>query len=419
MRARHTLLLAALLAIFSVSCRVRPGGSSNLATSPHTGYTLAVDPAPGAHYDHPVKLSQQQVLRALESTGRIKMAEDARFFAPHVAKALATLTPEQSLALHADDTVVTFYVSNQELHFVERFDGTEVGRGSYPMRTTTALAMPNSPTGAAAPAAAVAQPLAAAPQQGVPRIWTIAVGVSRYQENSISLKYAARDAVAVDSFFGSQSKPNVPQERRTLLTDEKASREAILTAITTVAKRSAPEDLIVIFLAMHGLPDAGGDLYFLAHDTMPNRLVGTGLPQRDIQYSLEKAQAKRVVLLIDACHAGAVGMGRGLGQSRGLELAETNRLLDRLSATRPGIAVLTASSASESSYESQKWGGHGAFSHYLLKGLTGGADSNADGFVTIRELYDFTYSHVSRDTSGNQHPELKGQFDNAMPLSTP
>lgn len=411
----RVILLVALFAFTLLAC----GGArtSGIATSPHTGYSLGIASSSGSQYDHPIVLSEQQVLRALESTGRIKMAEDARFFAPHVAKALAEMTPQQHLVLNADDTNVTFFVQNDELHFIELYGSTEVGRGSYPVRTQAAVGIPTGP--APAGLATATAPTAAGPQKGVPRIWTIAVGVSRYQEKSISLKYADQDAIAFDDFFGAQSKPKVPDERRTLLTNEKASREAILTAITTVAKRSAPEDLIVIFMAMHGLPDAGGDLYFLAHDTMPNRLVGTGLPQRDIQYSLERAQAKRVVLMIDACHAGAVGLGHGLGQSRGLELAETNRLLDRLSKTRPGIAVLTASSASESSFESEKWGGHGAFSHYLLKGLVGGADGNADGYVTIRELYDFTYSNVSKDTGGNQHPELKGQFDNAMPLSTP
>jgi hypothetical protein len=57
---------------------------------------------------------------------------------------------------------------------------------------------------------------------------------------------------------------------------------------------------------MHGLPDSGGDLYFLAHDTDPNQLVGTGLPQRDVEYALGNAQATRIVMLMDACHAGQV-----------------------------------------------------------------------------------------------------------------
>ena len=35
----------------------------------------------------------------------------------------------------------------------------------------------------------------------------------------------------------------------------------------------------------------------------------------------------------------------------------------------------------------------------------------------MSELYDFVYSHVKDETSGEQHPELKGKFDNDMPIA--
>ena len=252
---------------------------------------------------------------------------------------------------------------------------------------------------------------------GVPRIWTLAIGVSRYKDTALSLRYADRDAIAIDAFFASAAGGAVPKERRALLVNEQATRAAVLTALTNTAKRTAPDDLLVLFLAAHGLPDGAGDLYFLSHDADVKQLVGTGLPQRDLEYALAKASARRVVLLLDACHAGAAGAS-GVAGKRGLELAETNRLLGRLAETRPGTAVLTAATASESSLEDSKWGGgHGAFSHYTLLGLGGDADRNQDRFVTVRELYDFVYRKVSEDTEGQQHPELKGTFDNAMPLA--
>ena len=95
--------------------------------------------------------------------------------------------------------------------------------------------------------------------------------------------------------------------------------------------------MIVIFLAMHGLPDAGGDLYYLSHDTDPKALVGTGLPQRDIEYAISRAPARRVVLLADACHAGAAGFG-GFQGKRGAAMAETNRLVGELAESKPGTA---------------------------------------------------------------------------------
>ena len=58
------------------------------------------------------------------------------------------------------------------------------------------------------------------------------------------------------------------------------------------------------------------------------------------------------------------------------------------------------------------------FTHYLIEGMKGAADADADAVVSIRELYDYLYTSVSEDTKGEQHPELKGNFDNQMPLAT-
>lgn len=249
---------------------------------------------------------------------------------------------------------------------------------------------------------------------GVPRSWLVAIGISRYRRPAISLRYAARDAKAVHDFFSSAAGGSIPRERRVLLTDDAATRSAVLDALTNTARRTAPEDLLIVYLALHGLPDAGGDLYLLTHDTDPNRLIGTGLAQRDVEYGLSKAGAKRIVLLADACHSGAVGLAKP--GKRGLVLAETNRLIRQLADTRPGTALLTASSASEFSFEGDQWD-HGVFTFHLLEGLRGKGDANGDRLVTVRELFDFVYREVSEATGGKQHPEIKGTFDNALPLS--
>jgi TPR repeat protein len=276
--------------------------------------------------------------------------------------------------------------------------GGERSRGA----TTAGSAKPKSETAASA---------------GVPRIWVLAVGVSNYKTEGLALEFADRDASAIDAFFAGDEGGRVPDDRRMLLVNEGATRAAVLTALTGLSRRTAPDDMIIIFLAMHGMPDPGGDLYYLSHDTDPKALVGTGLPQRDIEYAISRAPARRVVLLADACHAGAAGFD-GFRGRRSASLAETNRLVGQLAESKPGTAVLTASSATEASAEGKKWGGgHGVFTHHLLAGLSGDADEDGDRYVTIRELFDFTYRHVSKDTGGDQHPELKGRFDNAMPLA--
>ena len=68
--------------------------------------------------------------------------------------------------------------------------------------------------------------------------------------------------------------------------------------------------------------------------------------------------------------------------------------------------------------EGERWGGgHGVFTWYLVEGLRKYGDLDGDQRVTIDELYDFVESKVRSDTEGQQHPELKGYFDNHLVLS--
>ena len=90
-------------------------------------------------------------------------------------------------------------------------------------------------------------------------------------------------------------------------------------------------------------------------------------------------------------------------------------LIAMLSSASDGVAVLSASSANEMSFEDEKWNG-GAFTYYLLGGLNGRADRNQDQIVTLRELFDYVYEKVPQATEGQQHPELKGDFSNNLPL---
>ena len=72
-----------------------------------------------------------------------------------------------------------------------------------------------------------------------------------------------------------------------------------------------------------------------------------------------------------------------------------------------GHAFLTSSSADEVSQESDSIGGS-FFTHYLVSGLRGAADTTRDGRVTLNEIYQHTYSETlarTEDTLGGpQHP---------------
>lgn len=249
----------------------------------------------------------------------------------------------------------------------------------------------------------------------VPSAWLLSVGVSRYKNEGLSLRYAAADATSIDELFASEEGGSVPQTRRWLLRDEEATRENIITALERIAALADERDMIVVFMAMHASAGPDEKLYFYAHDTKPSSLRATGLSDDVVMTTIEGSRAGRLVMLLDACHAGAFDQASAGGE-RGIQALETNSRLEGLGRRRSSKkkAVLTAASASEVAKEDEVWNGHGVFTHYLLRGLRGEADAletddgNGDGIVTVQELFTFTYRRVKKDRNNEQHPTVTG-----------
>ncbi|GAA3004688.1 caspase family protein [Actinokineospora diospyrosa] len=163
----------------------------------------------------------------------------------------------------------------------------------------------------------------------------------------------------------------------------------------------APDDLLLLYFSGHGVKDASGDLYFATTGTKLNRLGATAVAGDFVQRLMNRTRARRVVLLLDCCYAGA--FGRGMVARAGTSVALDEQFQGR------GRAVLTASSAMEYAFEGQELtdtaaGGPSVFTSALVEGLrTGDADRDQDGMVGLDELYEYVYDRV-RAATPNQTP---------------
>jgi len=255
----------------------------------------------------------------------------------------------------------------------------------------------------------------------LPKIYAVVIGVSQYQQPELNLQFADDDAKLYYDFLKSPQGGALPDDRITLLLNEKATRANIIKALNTQFKNSFDDDLVIVYIASHGMPSAETDkLYFLGADTDKHNLEGTGIAQTDIIDAIRKCRAQKKIWIADACHSGAIRMDAAIAGLRGTQEAAqasmVNRLLKSVATAQNGMVVLTASSSSEPSQEGERWGGgHGVFTHYLVDGLKGAADENKNGIVDVREVFEYVRIKVSNDTDRKQYPDLNNPI--RMPMS--
>jgi len=250
-------------------------------------------------------------------------------------------------------------------------------------------------------------------------VWAVVVGVNTYP-NIRRLKYAVNDAT---SFYSHLVEYNqVPKENVVLLLDEEANLTRLRSALGVYLKNKASkDDMVIIYFAGHGAterdstsPDGDGlEKYLLPYDVDPKELYATALPMEEISRLFSRIRSDRLVFIVDTCYSGASG-GRTISVAD-IRAGISEGFLDRITGGK-GKIILTASGANEVSAESDELQ-HGIFTHFLIKGLQGQADSDGDGLITVDEVYTYVSKQVPQATNQEQHPVKKGIVEGPLVLS--
>jgi uncharacterized caspase-like protein len=192
-----------------------------------------------------------------------------------------------------------------------------------------------------------------------------------------------------------------------------------------LTRKTTRDDMVLIYYAGHGAPQAdaaskeadGLSKYLIPRNVQPDSLRSTAFAMEEIQGILGRIPAERVVLLLDTSYNGMAG-GRTFAPPNTRPQNLSDQFLERLTRSR-GRLVITASGPNEVALELAELG-HGLFTYYLLEGLSGKADRNGDGIVTVSELYPYVEDQVerkSRAAGGRQRPLMKGDIEGTLPLS--
>jgi len=243
-------------------------------------------------------------------------------------------------------------------------------------------------------------PLSAAAEGSVRH--ALVVGANQAAPGSSPLFYAEADARRFADVLDQLG--DVPRGRTEVLLSPTASqlRGALRGLADDVARSrgdGADHVTVLFFYSGHADPDA-------------LRLGSGTVPYTELKEALAGSGADVRLLLLDSCYAGGATRTKGAARAPGF-LRDASAEVDAR-----GEVVITSSAADEASQESDEVGGS-YFTHYLLSGLRGDADTSGDGEVTLDEAYRYvfhrTVAHTASTRAGAQHPgfdyDLSGSGD--------
>jgi hypothetical protein len=171
------------------------------------------------------------------------------------------------------------------------------------------------------------------------------------------------------------------------------SSTTAIEAIDEFFDEKKSNDLVVLYFSGHGVRDEFGSLYLAFKNTIRSRLRSSAIKSDYIIDAMNQSRSKRQVLILDCCNSGAFAQGTK---------AEVGGTMGLISAFQGyGRYVLTATDEVQFAWEGNQHIGetdNSLFTHFLLKGLKGEADSDGDGRITVDELYDYTYEQISKIT---------------------
>ena len=250
---------------------------------------------------------------------------------------------------------------------------------------------------------------------GKPDVWAIVTGVSDYRGNAIDLQYAAKDAedfatalrVAASRLFGAEKVHLTVLSTEQRDDSRRPSRANLVKALHN-AKQAKPEDILVVYLAGHGI-NHDDDYYYLTSDADAAELRDVAVrdhvavSSRQLTEAINQIPALKQVLVLDTCASGQ--LIQELTQRRDTPSSQV-RSLERLK-DRTGTYVLTGCAADAVSYETSQYG-QGLLTYSLLLGMRGAA-LREEQFVDVDLLFAHAVDCVpelAKGIGGVQRPEI-------------
>lgn len=245
---------------------------------------------------------------------------------------------------------------------------------------------------------------------GYPQGHALLIGVANYQKISGLPAAILNDVHDIAATLSSPKYCAYPTANVVTLLDEDATRAAVLKGLDELATRASSEDTACVFFSGHGGIVGGPgneDSVLITVDSDLADIENTSISSKELAAALGKIRAKRLLVFIDACHAGGAAISKSLNDSKGHEL-KSGYSQDSLAklALGNGRALMASCRADEVSvvFIGAR---NSVFTTVLLEGLRGAADKSGSGFIKVFDLFNYISEEVPKLIPDGQHPIFK------------
>jgi len=224
----------------------------------------------------------------------------------------------------------------------------------------------------------------------------LAIGVNDYEDSTLKLDFAAKDAQDIAANFQKCCKGELFTEvHGQTLVNAAARKDAVLKELAELRKLAKPNDLVVIFFAGHGVKEKD-KFYLLPVEVKTTDLARTAISGEELRKSLGEFPCQ-VLLMLDACQSS--------GSLKSFRPA-VDDITRNLTDDDCGVAVMCAAMAHEKALEKS---GNGLFTRAVVQALNraeGVPFNRHNRLFYVNHLHTFVLDEVREQSGDRQHPFL-------------
>ncbi|MGC4038617.1 MAG: caspase family protein [Chitinophagaceae bacterium] len=263
-------------------------------------------------------------------------------------------------------------------------------------------------------------------------IYLLSVGISRYGDTSLDLNFPETDAASMAAMLKMAGRKLLEADNRshvytwTLVTSgprgDQPTKTRIQAALDTIRQRATARDLVILFFAGHGMGAIGENNLLLPTMEAASAKQVISSPEtyalsfRELATTLRNVKAKKEIVILDVCNAGAAekelveGFKENGVQTREIP-GDQQKAVDNL-ASQTGCSVLMAAAEGQRAYETSLYN-HGVLTAALLQAIKQRTGLRDDKFILADHWFTSAIENVAAIANIIQRPQTPLVFGTA------